>query len=326
MQFRNDLLGVRSPLSLLLLTTALLATGTAFWSGCEEQGSGMARGGPAAVQYELDARPNDGAFPLGRSGAVTFYDLRGESTLVKLDLAASLNRRPEPGPPEVSFSASIIGNGTSKGGREFLLSPIDPRTTALESARLISEPLETFLELDRHVRVWESIADSTVISEGDIGANATGITSESGLDLVPEPRSLTFDLSATPNAGDLAPEGIAGSVRFRELTGRKTLVTVMLAPETASGRTGADVSHPAHLHVNSVSEGGEIAFALSPISGDDAAARSSTVIREPFRVLADFDGHVDVHQSNANRRFVLARGNIGANEPDSEDQEEGRAR
>lgn len=228
----------------------------------------MAGGGPAAVQYELDARPNDGAFPLGRSGAVTFYDLRGESTLVKLDLAASLNRRPEPGPPEVSFSASISRNGTSKRGREFLLSPIDPRTTALESARLISEPLETFLELDRHVRVRESIADSTVISEGDIGANATGITSESGLDLVPEPRSLTFDLSARPNAGDLAPEGIAGSVRFRELTGRKTLVTVMLAPETASGRTGADVSHPAHLHMNSVSEGGEIAFALSPISGD----------------------------------------------------------
>lgn len=172
----------------------------------------------------------------------------------------------------------------------------------------------------------ESIADSTVISEGDIGANATGMTSESRLVLVPEPQSLTFDLSATTNAGDLAPEGIAGSVRFRELMGRKTLVMVMMAPEAASGRTGADVSHPAHLHLNSVSEGGEIAFALSPISGDDPAARSSTVIRERFRVLGDFDGHVDVRQSNANRRFVLARGNIGANEPASEGQEEGRAR
>lgn len=66
--------------------------------------------GPTEVQYDLERQPNDGNSPLGRSGAVTFYDLRDDSTLVKLDLAASLNRRPELGPPEVSFAGSIKRN------------------------------------------------------------------------------------------------------------------------------------------------------------------------------------------------------------------------
>lgn len=295
----------------------LLAGSVLLWGGCDEQGSPMPEDdGPTEVQYELERQPNDGDFPLGRGGSVTFYDLGDDSTLVKLDLAASLNRRPKPGPPEVSFVGSINRNSGSQGGnREYLLSPIDARAWKLESARVVQEPFETFLDLDGHVQIRESVADTTVISLGNIGANGDGITSKSGLDLVADPRTQSFDLDAVSNEGRVAPEGISGTVRFRELTEGKTLVTVTLAPETASGRTEAGVAHPAHIHANRASEGGDIEFALGPISGNDAAARGSVILREGFGFFANFDGHVLVHQSNANRSIVLARGDIGANVP-----------
>ncbi|PEN12711.1 hypothetical protein CRI94_11830 [Longibacter salinarum] len=301
-----------------LLFATLVAGGALVGAGCDGQGGGMQErdrqeDDPAAVSYELKAQPNDGAFPLGRSGQVTFYDLGGDSTLVTLDLAASLNRRPEPGPPQVSFATSIRRGRVSRGGeRIYRLSPIDARTTALESARLVMEPIDAFLNLDGHVQIRERIADTTVISQGNIGTNADGVTRDAGLELVTDPRTLVLDLHAVPNEGRAVPDGRAGTVRFRELTHGKTLVTVALDPAPSSGSTGADVAHPVYIRGKSASGGVDITLALSPISGMDPAARSSRIIRKRFEVFTDIDGHVTVHESNANRSIILARGNIEA--------------
>lgn len=299
------------------LLFAVLVAGVALLvAGCDGQGSGGQEDGdsPAVVYYELEARPNDGAFPLGRSGQVTMYDLGGDSTLVKLDLAASLNRRPEPGPPQVSFAASIHeGRASREGERIYRLSPIDARTTTLESARLVAEPIDAFLDLDGHVQIRESIADTAVISEGNIGVNADGIARDAGLELVEDPRTQVLDLHAVPNNGRVVPDGRAGTVRFRELTREETLVTVTLDASPSSGWTGADVAHPVDIRGRSASGGGDILLSLSPISGADPAATSSRIFRKRFEYFTDIDGQVAVYESNANRSVVLARGNVKAN-------------
>ncbi|NBC86486.1 MAG: hypothetical protein GVY25_09875, partial [Bacteroidetes bacterium] len=193
----------------------------------------------------------------------------------------------------------------------------DARTTTLESARLIPKPIDAFLDFDGHVQIRERIGDSTVIAEGNIGANADGTTRDPGLDLVTDPRTQVIDLRAVPNEGRTVPnegrtvpDGRAGTVRFQELTSGKTLVTVALDPAPSSSRTGADVSHPVSIRGRSASGGGDILLSLSPISGRDPAARSSKVLRKRFDFFTDLEGHVAVYESNSNRSTVIARGNI----------------
>jgi len=80
------------------------------------------------------------------------------------------------------------------------------------------------------------------------------------------------------------------------------------------GATGADsLAHPAHIHNNSVAEGGGIAIFINPISGNDPASRSSNLVGESFDTLVQFDGHVNVHESNAALQNIVSNGNIGAN-------------
>lgn len=81
----------------------------------------------------------------------------------------------------------------------------------------------------------------------------------------------------------------------------------------AGGDTGADVSHPAHIHNNTASEGGGIEYYLSPIDGTDAASKSSKLVPETYDVLTGFDGYINIHESVANLGAIVSQGNIGAN-------------
>jgi len=109
----------------------------------------------------------------------------------------------------------------------------------------------------------------------------------------------------------VAPDGLPGNVAFQEVTSTLTLVTLQL--DAGGGATGANVSHPAHIHNNSASEGGSIAVYLSPIDGSDPGARSSKLVERPYDELTSFDGYVNVHESVANLGNVVSQGNIGAN-------------
>src|SRR5690349_8830581 len=95
---------------------------------------------------------------------------------------------------------------------------------------------------------------------------------------------------------------ISGSVTFQKVGG-KTKVTIELV-----GTTVGD-SHPAHIHFNSVAEGGGVAAPLTNING--GSGRSVTIVDMAYDSLIVFDGHVNVHLSENDLATYIAQGNIG---------------
>jgi hypothetical protein len=68
--------------------------------------------------------------------------------------------------------------------------------------------------------------------------------------------------------------------------------------------------------MNSASDGGGIDVYIAPIDGlahPNNDATSSQIVGRSYDELTSFDGHVNVHESNANLGNVIARGDIGAN-------------
>ncbi|MFB6229673.1 MAG: hypothetical protein ABEL04_00830 [Salinibacter sp.] len=124
----------------------------------------------------------------------------------------------------------------------------------------------------------------------------------------PVPDQITYDLQAQPNDG-AAPNGVSGTVTFWRAGPDSTLVTLDL-DESA---TVSSVSHPAHIHNTSAEGGGDIEYYLSAVNGDSPNGTSARKIGRPIEFFADFDGHVNVHQSPANLGILVAQGNIGAN-------------
>jgi len=289
----------------------LLLVGALGLVGCDSGGSGM-EDEPTEeldqISYDLEAQSNDGALSNGLSGTVTFWRAGNNQTLVTLELDDGATGT------ELSHPAHIHENSADEGGDiAFYLSPIDGTGGGGTSARLIDRPIEDLADFDGYVNIHESVGNlGIIVSQGNIGANAEG-TEGDGLDLVDDPRSATYDLGAVSNNGDQAPGGIPGEVSFKELTSGQTLVTLTLNPGTEDGATGANVSHPAHIHNNTASEGGEIAEYLSPVDGSDSAARSSKIVEQSYDNLTSFDGYVNVHESATTLNQIVSQGNVGAN-------------
>jgi uncharacterized surface protein with fasciclin (FAS1) repeats len=272
---------------------------------------------PRRFSYDLAAQSNSGAIPEGVDGTVTFREYSDTQTLVTLELddgATGAN---------VSHPAHIHNNSASEGGSiEIYLTPLDGSGGGGTSARLVDRSFDNLVGFDGYVNIHESVENTeNVVSQGNVGANATG-TFGAGLQVVDDPSSATYALDANINDGTFAPQGIPGQVQFLELTSNSTLATVRLDPdedgEYEEGATGANVSHPAHIHNNSASEGGSIEYYLSPVDGSDAAARSSKLVTQPFGDLTSFDGYVNVHESVENLGNVISQGNIGANASSTE--------
>jgi uncharacterized surface protein with fasciclin (FAS1) repeats len=261
-----------------------------------------------AISYDLAAQMNDGAISGGVSGTVTFLEYTQNRTIVRLELDDGATGA------DVAHPAHIHANSASEGGSiEIYLTPIDGSGGGGTSARLVDRSYDELATFDGYVNIHESVANlGTVVSQGNIGANAQGSPATS-LDLVDNPETATYDLAANENGGDVAPDGIPGRVEFVELTSNETFVQVTL--DTGNGATGASVSHPAHIHNNSASEGGNIEYYLSPVDGSDAQARSGKIVAEDFATLAGFNGYVNVHESVANLGAVVSQGNVGSNAP-----------
>jgi uncharacterized surface protein with fasciclin (FAS1) repeats len=259
-----------------------------------------------SVSYDLAAQSNDGAIPNGVAGTVTFWEAGSDQTVVTLELDDGATDA------SVAHPAHIHNNSASEGGGiEIYLTPIDGSGGGGTSARIVDRPFEELANFNGYVNIHESVANlNTVVSQGNIGANATG-TVAAGLDLVDNQRSETYTLDANSNDGSIAPNGIPGSVQFLELTSDLTFVQVSL--DTGNGATGASVSHPAHIHNNTASEGGSIEYYLGPVDGSDAAARSGKLVGESYDTLVGFNGYVNVHESVANLGDVVSQGNVGAN-------------
>jgi uncharacterized surface protein with fasciclin (FAS1) repeats len=259
-----------------------------------------------SVSYDLAAQSNDGAIPDGVAGTVTFWEAGPDQTVVTLELDEGATGA------SVAHPAHIHQNSASEGGDiAIYLSPIDGSGGGGTSARIVNQSFDELANFNGYVNIHESVENlGTVVSQGNIGANATG-TLAAGLDLVDNQRSTEYALDANANDGSVAPNGIPGSVQFLELTSDLTFVQVSL--DTGNGATGADVSHPAHIHNGSAGSGGGIAYYLSPIDGSDADARSGKLVGESYDTLIGFDGYVNVHESVANLDAVVSQGNVGAN-------------
>ena len=289
-----------------LLAVVALAAGTVLWTGCDSNDSNMESDDLRRVSYELTAQENDGSLPGGVDATATFWEVNNSQTLVTLELDGGATGA------SVSHPAHIHNNTASEGGSiEIYLSPIDGSGGGGTSARVVNRPFDELADFNGYINIHESVDSlGNVVSQGNIGANAEG-TSGEGLDLADELRATSYSLSANSNGGEVAPDGLPGDVVFQEITSNLTLVTLQL--DAGGGATGASVSHPAHIHNNSASEGGQIAIYLSPIDGSDSAARSSKIVERPYDELTSFDGYVNVHESVANLGNVVSQGNIGAN-------------
>ena len=143
---------------------------------------------------------------------------------------------------------------------------------------------------------------------GDTGGGDTG-----GSDML---ESQSYELG--PQAYlDVAEDA---QVTFEELDDGTTEVTIDFGGEIESDFD----SHPAHVHMNDVAEGGGIVIDLEPV--DSATGTSTTTVTNfndeedgtagaavTYEELIAYDGYVNVHLSEENLDVVIASANIGAN-------------
>jgi len=132
---------------------------------------------------------------------------------------------------------------------------------------------------------------------------------DDSLDVIPGEstgNTTTYDLSAVSN-----PD-VSGTVTFNEKTDGSTDVSILLSSTTQG-------SHPAHIHLNTAAEGGDIAIDLEPVDGP--TRRSLTNITQTndgtsvsYEDLINFDGYINVHASADDLGTLLAQGDIGQND------------
>ena len=258
-----------------------------------------------SASFELNANSNSGAISAGVGATATFWELNDEETVVTLALEESTEA-------SVVHTSHIHFNSAEEGGDiAYFLTPIDGSDPDASSARVVNESFDTLIEFDGYINIHESVENiGTIVSQGNIGSNAD-VQIELGLDAVDNPQDIVYDLEAVSNSGEFFPDGVNAKAKFLEVTGDLTLVTLDLETDSA---TGTSQSHPAHIHDNSVEDGGGIAWYLGAIDAMDPESRSSMLISESFDNLTSFNGHINIHESLTALEVILSQGNIGSND------------
>ncbi|SHN12188.1 hypothetical protein SAMN04488057_10764 [Cyclobacterium lianum] len=236
---------------------------------------------------------NELAVP-GISGSIIFKERRNGFTLASI----RLDNTPEGG----MHPAHIHANSAAEGGGIIVsFNPVDGTTGSSETTiRALDngQPLtyNQILDLDGYVNVHLSMNQlSTIVAQGDIGANELTGTSQSYM------------------LNEMAVPGINGMITFEERKNGFSLATIMLNNTPDGG------VHPAHIHANSAAEGGGIIVSFNPVDG--TTGMSKTTIRaldsgEPltYEAILDLDGYVNVHLSMNQLSTIVAQGDIGGNE------------
>ncbi len=121
-----------------------------------------------------------------------------------------------------------------------------------------------------------------------------------------------IESSVTFRLDEVGDSGISGTAKFIKSNNTTTIVEIRL-----SGTTAGNI-HPAHIHMDSVQEGGDIVITLEPVNGDSGASTTTVTQLDDettidYNNLILFDGHVNIHQSAEDLQTILAQGNIGSN-------------
>ncbi len=116
----------------------------------------------------------------------------------------------------------------------------------------------------------------------------------------------------TYTLSELDSSGVRGTVTFMKQDEKTTKITINLTG-TQTGNT-----HPAHIHANKASDGGPIVLDFNPVDG--ATGMSETVVTKlndgtpiTYEELINYNGHVNIHKSQAELAVMIAQGNIGSN-------------
>ena len=148
------------------------------------------------------------------------------------------------------------------------------------------------INFDGHIVVHPSPLQFTIVARGDIGQNVlTGETTVYNLD-------------------EVNSSGVSGIITFAERESGFSIATIQM-----SGTKSGD-SLPAHIHENSVAEGGSILLTFNEVNGE--TGQSITNVEQmdndggeiTYADILDIDGHVIVHAVNFSQ---IAKGNIGSN-------------
>jgi len=150
--------------------------------------------------------------------------------------------------------------------------------------------------LDAYVNVHKSSSDlMTIVAQGDIGSN----------ELTGDVKS--YDLT------EREIDGIDGRIIFYKRKNGFTLTEIDLDGTPNGGL------HPAHIHMNSALEGGDILISLTMVNGTTGS--SLTDIRTTddgatidYEDLLTANAHVNVHLSSSELTTIVAQGDIGTNE------------
>lgn len=258
------------------------------------------------VTYELSANENSGIAPDGFEATATFMEFTENQTIVRLELLDGSTGT------TVSHPAHIHMNTAAEGGDiVYFLGPLDGLGAAPGvSFHMVNATFNELIDFNGYINIHESnAAIGNVVSQGNIGSNAEAAVEERSIDIMTDGRSISYDLESRSNAGPVS-DGIEATATFTELNANMTLVTLDLT----AGSTGTSFCHPAHIHMNSASEGGDIAYFLGPVDGLAAAEGISyAIVDESYDFLIDYDGYINIHESNAAIGNVVSQGNIGSN-------------
>jgi hypothetical protein len=124
---------------------------------------------------------------------------------------------------------------------------------------------------------------------------------------LPEPTgsSMSYDLMS------VSDPAISGTATLTELEDGSTQLIIDLNG-TSSG------THPAHIHMNTAAEGGDIAISLTAVDG--STGMSETIIETldngtaiSYDQLLDYNGYINVHLSSSDLATLIAQGDIGQN-------------
>lgn len=258
------------------------------------------------VTYELSANENGGIAPDGLEATATFMEFTDNQTIVRLELLDGSTGTTVSHPAHIHMNTAAEG-----GGIVYFLGPLDGLDAAPGvSFHMVEATFNELINFDGYINIHESNAEiGNVVSQGNIGSNAEAAVEERSIDIMTDGRTISYDLEARNNSGPVS-DGVDATATFTELNGDMTLVTL----ELENGSTETSVCHPAHIHMNSASEGGGIAYFLGPVDGLEAAEGISyAIVNESYDFLINYDGYINIHESNAAIGNVVSQGNIGSN-------------
>ena len=186
--------------------------------------------------YQLQSRADASV-----SGTATVVENEDGTATVNLKLT---------GTSAGSFPAHIHANSAAETG-DILIDLNEVDGASGESTTIISATkagtaitYEQILELDAYINIHQSANDlGTLIAQGDIGVNE--ITAD----------SREYELKSAVDAN------ISGTATIHKRVSGASLLEISLE------NTPADGEHPAHIHMNSAAESGDIAISLSPVIG-----------------------------------------------------------